>query len=185
MNTNFEATELRFAPSELREFVDARELVLSKNEIKTLPPWIGDFSALEALRVEDCGLATIPADIAALPRLRKLELADNPIVSLPFGPTNFQRLEILTIGQGYVDDATQFVAHLDLALFPMLRIAEQDYSINDIVDIAYSDRDQLWSTILISEILGNISWLRVQERHSSASGRRDNPQQVSRSDGMA
>jgi hypothetical protein len=153
---NFEATELRFAPSELREFVDARELVLSKNEIKTLPPWIGDFSALEALRVEDCGLATIPAEIAALPRLRKLELADNPIVSLPFGPTNFQRLEILTIGQGYVDDATQFVAHLDLALFPMLRIAEQDYSINDIVDIAYSDRDQLWNNPHL-EIL-NISW---------------------------
>jgi hypothetical protein len=72
--------ELRFVPEQLREFSGARELVLSKNRFKTVPAWIGEFQALETLGLEDCGLSTLPCEIAALPRLRELDL---PTTRLP------------------------------------------------------------------------------------------------------
>jgi hypothetical protein len=139
---NFEKCELRFVPEQLREFGGARELVLSKNRVKTLPAWIGDFEGLEILGLEDCELNTIPHEIARLPRLRKLELSDNPITSLPFGADSFRSVEILTIGPSDFKQSANFTANLDLSLFPRLRVIEQRYKIDE---IEYRDSQELWS----------------------------------------
>ena len=153
---SFAECELRFVPDELKEFADARELVLSKNRVGALPAWIGDFAGLEVLRLEDCGLRTLPRDIAALPRLRKLELRDNPITALPFGPESFRKIEILSIGQNYSDESAKFTANLDLSQFPWLRVLEQQYDINTVDELDYRDTDELWNNPHL-EIL-DISW---------------------------
>ena len=140
----------------MREFSGARELVLYKQSRQNLPSWIGEFQALETLGLEDCGLKTLPSEIAALPRLRKLDLTDNPITSLPFGPDSFRSVEILSIGQDNFNPSADFTANLDLSLFPWLRVAEQHYDINTIEELVYRDSHDLWNNPHL-EIL-NISW---------------------------
>jgi hypothetical protein len=142
---DFSKCELRFIPDELKEFSGVRELDLSRNEVKTLPAWIGDFTKLEVLKASDCALSTLAAEIARLPRLRKLELADNPITSLPFGVGAFGTVEILTIGDMGRPEAAKFTANLDLALFPWLRIIEQRYDTNTVEELDYSDTADLWN----------------------------------------
>ena len=133
-----------------------RELVLSKNRVGTLPEWIGHFEGLEVLKIDDCGLRTIPREIAQLPRLRQLELIDNPITSLPFGPASFRTVEILKIGEGYFNESADFTANLDLAQFPWLRVVEQRYDVNTVEEIAYSESEELWNNPHL-EIL-DIGW---------------------------
>jgi hypothetical protein len=153
---NFEKCELRSIPEEIREFSSARELVLTNNQVKTVPAWIGDFEGLEVLRLDDCGLDTIPREIARLPRLRKLDLKDNPVTSLPFGTDSFRSVEILSIGQTYQTASDDFVANLDLAQFPWLRVIKQDYDINAVEELVYHESDELWSNPHL-EIL-DIGW---------------------------
>jgi len=153
---NFEKCELRTVPEELREFSGARELVLSKNRVKSLPAWIGDFADLEVLGLEDCELSTLPREIARLPRLRKLNLIDNPITSLPFGSESFRSVEILSIGENYQPKSAEFVRNLDLSQFPWLRVAEQAYDINTVKELDYRESQELWSNPHL-EIL-NIGW---------------------------
>lgn len=150
---NLKDCELRFVPDELREFSEMRELVLSKNRVKTLPAWIGEFQALEKLTLNDCGLSTLPHEIAALPRLRELDLGDNPITSLPFGSESFRTLEILSIGQGSSSESAGFTGGLDLSQFPWLRVIEQRYKIDE---LAYRDSQNLWDNPHL-EIL-DIGW---------------------------
>jgi len=145
--------ELRFVPDQLREFSGARELVLSNNQVKAVPAWIGEFHALETLGLEYCGLSTLPREIAALPRLRHLNLADNPITSLPSGSDCFRTVEILSIGQTSSDVSADFTANLDLSQFPWLRVVEQQYKIDE---LAYRDSQNLWDNPHL-EIL-NLSW---------------------------
>lgn len=152
---NLRECELRFVPDQLREFGGARELVLSKNRVKTLPGWLGEFQGLERLGLEDCGLTTLPREIAALPRLRDLNLIGNPITSLPSGADCFRSVEILSIGQSYSDESADFTANLDLSQFPWLRVAEQQYG-NSVEELAYRDSQNLWSNPHL-EIL-NIGW---------------------------
>jgi hypothetical protein len=142
---NLGQCELRFVPDQLREFSGARELVLSNNQVKTLPGWIGGFEALETLGLQACGLGTLPREIARLPRLRELELSDNPITSLPFGPDSFRAVEILAIGEGYSNHSADFTANLDLSQFPWLRVLEQRYDVNTIKEIEYSDSQEYWN----------------------------------------
>jgi hypothetical protein len=132
-------------PEQLRQFSDARELVLSRNRVKTLPAWLGEFTSLEAFGAEDCGLSTLATEIARLPRLRRLEPIDNPITSLPLGSGAFPAVEILSIGEGATNTSAQFTASLDLWRFPWLRIVEQRYDVNTIEEIECRDGHDLWS----------------------------------------
>jgi hypothetical protein len=79
--------------------------------------------------------------------------ADNPITSLPSGPDCFRTLEVLSIGQTSSDVSANFVANLDLAQFPWLRVLEQQYKPDE---IAYRDSQDLWDNPHL-EIL-NLSW---------------------------
>jgi hypothetical protein len=102
------------------------------------------------------GLATLPREVARLPRLRTVKLIDNPITSLPFGAESFRSVEILTIGEGYFNGSAEFTKNLDLAQFPWLRVLEQRYDINTIDELAYHDSDGFWNNPHL-EIL-NIGW---------------------------
>ena len=102
------------------------------------------------------GLATLPREVARLPRLRTVKLIDNPITSLPFGAESFRSVEILTIGEGYFNGSAEFTKNLDLAQFPWLRVLEQRYDINTIDELAYHDSDGYWNNPHL-EIL-NIGW---------------------------
>jgi Leucine-rich repeat (LRR) protein len=140
---DFMSCELRFVPDELLRFNSARNLVLAKNKVRALPIWLGDFTAVEVLNLAGCGLDTIPVEVARLPKLRDLDLSDNGITALPSKADCFQSVEILRIGEGFHTTSAEFVANLDLSLFPKLRVLEQDYS-NTIETVLYSDEDRLW-----------------------------------------
>jgi Leucine-rich repeat (LRR) protein len=108
------------------------------------------------LGAEDCGLTTLPQEIARLPRLRKLNLGDNPLTSLPFGPESFRKVEILSIGDDSYNGSPDFTANLDLARFPWLRVVEQRYDVNTVDELVYRDSHDLWDNPHL-EIL-DIGW---------------------------
>jgi Leucine-rich repeat (LRR) protein len=118
--------ELRFVPEEIQKFRQLRKLCLSGNEVKVLPEWIGEFTALEVLEAEGCGLTMIPPSVASLPMLRQLIVDRNDIIELSFDQNAYPVLEHLRVGGGR--RAHDFVARIDFARFPNLRCAEQIYS---------------------------------------------------------
>jgi hypothetical protein len=156
---DFMSCELRFVPEELLRFAGARNLVLAKNKVKALPPWLGDFTAAEVLNLAGCGLDTVPVEVARLPKLRELDLSDNGITALPSEADCFRSLEILSIGEGFHTTSAEFVANLDLSLFSKLRVLEQEYS-NTIDSVHYSDKDRLWDNPNL-EVL-NAAWPAVE-----------------------
>lgn len=119
--------ELRFIPEDIRRFSKIRKLCISKNNLKELPDWIGEFTGLEVLEAEDCRLSRIPSAVADMPSLRELHVSDNRITDLPDDENAFENLERLRIGGGYDDDVLNFTARLDLWSFPKLRVAEQTF----------------------------------------------------------
>jgi Leucine-rich repeat (LRR) protein len=143
-DVDFQSCELRFIPDELLRFTAARKLVLAKNKVKVLPPWLGEFAAVEVLNLAGCGLDTVPVEVARLPRLRELDLSDNGVTDLPSETDCFRGLEILSIGEGFHTTSAEYVANLDLSLFSRLRVLRQEYS-NTIDTVLYSDGDRLWN----------------------------------------
>jgi hypothetical protein len=136
-------SELRFVPEDIRRFSKLRKLILSKNEVKDLPDWIGEFKELEILEAEDCGLATIPLSIARLPSLRSLSLEENGIIELPFDENTYSALEKLRIGQQFGREPGIFLAGLDLAQFPNLRFLKQQFPYD--YDIEFGSDCDLWN----------------------------------------
>ena len=61
-------------------------------------------------------------------QLRELDVTYNEIDDLPSDDGAFPALEKLAIGCGWADDHVQFIANLDLAQFPKLRMLEQEFS---------------------------------------------------------
>jgi hypothetical protein len=136
-------SELRFVPEDIRRFSKLRKLILSKNEVKDLPDWIGEFKELEILEAEGCGLATIPLSIARLPSLRSLSLEENGIIELPFDENTYSALEKLRIGQQFGREPGIFLAGLDLAQFPNLRFLKQQFPYD--YDIEFGSDCDLWN----------------------------------------
>jgi len=67
-------------------------LRLSNNQLKILPPTIGQLCSLRELNLKNNQLTTIPSTISQLPSLYKLILSNNPIV---FFPRSFLRISRL------------------------------------------------------------------------------------------
>ena len=135
--------DLSFVPEDIRVYQELRVLRLSKNNIKILPDWIGYFSRLEILAAEDCGLTTIPAELAVHSGLRELDISYNKIDELPLGEGAFPALEKLVIGRGWSDAHVEYVANLDLAQFPKLRMLDQGFS--NLRELAFNARARLWN----------------------------------------
>ena len=133
-------SDLNLVPEELRAYPDLRVLRLSKNNIAKLPDWIGELASLEVLAVESCGLTRLPDSVAHHAKLRELDLGYNDIDDLP--EDAFPALEKLIIGRGWADDHVQFIANLDVAQFPKLKMLSQDFS--NLPKLTFNADAQLW-----------------------------------------
>lgn len=141
---NLIGCDLSFVPEDIRAYRELSVLRLSKNNIKVLPDWLGYyFPMLEVLTAEDCGLTTIPAELAVHPGLRELNISYNKIDGLPLGQGAFPALEKLVIGRGWSDDHVEFVANLDLAQFPKLRALDQGFS--NLPGLVFGAEARLWN----------------------------------------
>jgi len=133
-------SDLKLVPEEIRAYTDLRVLRLSKNKVDKLPDWIGEVASLEVLAAEDCGLTRLPESLAHHARLQELDLGYNDIDDLP--EDAFPALEKLIIGRGWADDHIQFIANLDLAQFPKLRMLSQDFS--GLPKLTFNANSRLW-----------------------------------------
>jgi hypothetical protein len=120
--------ELRFVPEDIRKFSGIRRLYVSQNAVNKLPDWIAEFSHLEILEAEDCGLPRIPPAIANIPTLKQLLVHDNHVTDLSITEHAYPNLERLQIGGDWHSELVDnFTANLDLGRFPKLRFAEQRF----------------------------------------------------------
>ncbi len=76
-------------------------------------------------------------------QLRELDVTYNEIDDLPSDDGAFPALEKLAIGCGWADDHVQFIANLDLAQFPKLRMLEQEFS--NLPKLAFDPKARLWN----------------------------------------
>jgi Leucine-rich repeat (LRR) protein len=58
-------------------------LYLINNDLRELPPEIGQLSNLRSLSLEDNGLRELPLEIGQLTRLQIIDVSGNPLVSPP------------------------------------------------------------------------------------------------------
>ncbi|EPB77416.1 leucine Rich repeat-containing domain protein [Ancylostoma ceylanicum] len=78
------ACGLKSMPSALNELYEViRNLELSQNKIKELPPDIGSFSVLKQLHLSENALTELPDEIGLLKNLEILNLQSNKLSSLP------------------------------------------------------------------------------------------------------
>lgn len=84
-------------PDEIRDMKNLRVLDLSKNQIVTLPGWIGELSQLRELYLGRNHLCRIPGEIARLDSLRVLSADRNPLLELPDEIGSMSHLEELIL----------------------------------------------------------------------------------------
>jgi internalin A len=75
--------KLSVIPDSLRNLGRLTDLNISWNPLKKVPEFIFDLASLEVLRMRDCYIVEIPADILRLPRLKFVDFGSAPIESPP------------------------------------------------------------------------------------------------------
>lgn len=99
-------------PAELGRLRHLRVLVMSENEITELPAAIADLSTLERLDLSGNRLAKLPAEFASLRLLRHLNLSRNALHRLPAGLGALSRLEELCLHRNRLERLPEEVAGL-------------------------------------------------------------------------
>lgn len=95
------------------------ELNLSKNWLVDLPAAIGEFSSLHTLIAEQCGLKSVHASIAMIPRLEHLRLSKNSLTTdavnamLGTGSYTSFTLKELDLRNNVLTDVPQKLQHLE------------------------------------------------------------------------
>lgn len=82
-NLHLEGLGLTTLPPEIGELTAIKGLYLSANLLTTLPPEIGNLSALERLDIQKNLLTNLPPEIGKLSALTELHLGGNQLISLP------------------------------------------------------------------------------------------------------
>ena len=80
---DFSKQNLKVIPPEIGQLVNLRELYLYGNQIKEIPPEIGQLGSLEWLGLNNNQIREIPAQIGRLRNLRELYLYGNQIKEIP------------------------------------------------------------------------------------------------------
>lgn len=89
---------LKSLPQSLEELQEViRNLELSQNKIKNLPPSIGHFSALKQLHLSDNFITALPDEIGLLKNLETLNLQSNKLSTLPETIVGCSSLKALNI----------------------------------------------------------------------------------------
>uniref|UniRef100_A0A1I7TS32 Disease resistance R13L4/SHOC-2-like LRR domain-containing protein n=1 Tax=Caenorhabditis tropicalis TaxID=1561998 RepID=A0A1I7TS32_9PELO len=77
-------TGLKKVPEEIEQLADVlRNLELSENKIREIPPFIGQFTQLKQLHLSNNCLESLPDEIGSMKKLEILNLAGNNLQSLP------------------------------------------------------------------------------------------------------
>jgi Leucine-rich repeat (LRR) protein len=80
----------------LRTLKGLKNLSIWGNPLRRLPDWIGELTSLESLLVNGCDLDALPDNLFALPRLRELDISENPrLTRLPERFGDLKALEYL------------------------------------------------------------------------------------------
>jgi len=93
------------------EHIDLESLSLRYDE-RTLPDWIGDFTALKYLNLRHCGLTSLPDPMKNLVNLRTLYLGANCLPALPEWLGFFTLLEELDISANELYVVPEFIGNL-------------------------------------------------------------------------
>ncbi|WKX92874.1 hypothetical protein Q1695_010701 [Nippostrongylus brasiliensis] len=104
---------LRSVPPSLHELRDViRNLELSQNQIKELPPTIGGFSLLKQLHLSENLLSELPDEIGALKNLEVLNLQRNMLTSLPDAIAGCYSLRTLNVSSNKFSQFPMSVCYL-------------------------------------------------------------------------
>lgn len=64
--------DLTSMPEGLKQCLSLEELNLSGNMLRSIPPWFGHLVNMRMLILDDCGLATLPSEMASMVSLHTL-----------------------------------------------------------------------------------------------------------------
>jgi len=92
-------------PENLRELTELECLTLSRNELTTLPDWIGDFSKLTLLDLDDNKLTALPESLSGLTSLTCLSVSENVLATLPKCLAEMPTLEQLYLDANQLKDS--------------------------------------------------------------------------------
>ena len=107
--SNLKLTEL---PAEIKEYKDITGLNLSRNNLESLPDWIGSFTKLQSLDLRHCGLRSLPESMKKLKNLKELYLGENYLSKLPEWLGSFTKLEKLDISNNGLVIIPDFIGNL-------------------------------------------------------------------------
>jgi Leucine-rich repeat (LRR) protein len=88
--------ELKIVPPEIGQLENLRELHCNENNLKHLPPEIGQLKKLRLLTCIKNNLETLPHEISQLKNLRELRCDENNLKSLPSEIGQLTNLQLLT-----------------------------------------------------------------------------------------
>lgn len=116
----------------LRRFRYLREIILDKNKIDSLPPWMGEFQYLERLSIKANRLTRFSTALLDLSNLRELNLADNMIDGIPEDIDALAKLERLILW-------SNVIGHFPPSLSRLEYLQELDLLHNEM-----STDEQIW-----------------------------------------
>mgnify|MGYP002708665683 FL=1 len=122
--------ESNFAGMELLDLSSVESLTLVRCNLTNgvLPDFVMQMGRLKRLAVEDCGLMSIPEEIAACASLRELSLRGNQLSTLPNAMLAMERLNLLDLSENHFHD-------IPAELQQMNQLVHLDLSGNDIVSL--------------------------------------------------
>ncbi len=100
-------------PREIGKLTGLRELVLSGDELESLPDEIGELRNLTRLCLAPNRLASLPSSIGKLTALRQLQLAGNQLTSLPESVGELAALEELELRDNQLTELPRSIGRLD------------------------------------------------------------------------
>lgn len=89
--------ELTEFPKEICLFTEAKQVMILKNKISSIPADISKMKNLEKLDLTGNQLTALPAEIGTLENLKTLKLGNNPLESLPEELANCKNLKSLVL----------------------------------------------------------------------------------------
>ena len=83
-----------------------------RNQLGTVPEYLGSLASLQQLLLYDCGLTELPPSLGRLGCLQKLELGDNRLARLPDSFAELRSLRELGLFHNQMTNLPRWLAHL-------------------------------------------------------------------------
>src|SRR3569833_1260695 len=84
-------------PADLLRVRDITTLILRRNHLRVLEPWLGELRSLKKLDLSDNHFETFPHAVTDLPALAELDLTKNRIEAIPAEISRLSRLKLLSL----------------------------------------------------------------------------------------